>query len=127
MQTALGGESPVGIWKTIDDDGITEKSYVEIYRKEGLLYGKIVKLLKDPADTVCDKCTGAKKNKPLIGMEIITGLKQDGRYFSDGTIMDPENGKTYRCRLWREGNHLKVRGYLSLFFRTQTWLLVAQP
>lgn len=116
--------SILGVWKTIDDDGKTAKSYVEIYEKDGEFYGKIVKLLRKPSDELCDKCKGEKKNKPVLGMEIITGLTKHGSSYSGGEILDPENGKTYSCKIWREGDTLKVRGYIAFFFRTQTWQLV---
>ena len=64
-------QSPVGTWKTIDDETGEEKSYVEIYEEDGKLYGKIVRLLQVAEDTTCDKCTGDKKDQPLMGMQIL--------------------------------------------------------
>ncbi|MEJ2038375.1 MAG: DUF2147 domain-containing protein [Desulfosarcinaceae bacterium] len=120
-QGVYADDSVLGVWKTIDDDGKTAKSYVEIFEKDGAVYGKIVKLLQKPADELCDKCKGDKKDKPVLGMEIITGLSRHGSVYSGGQILDPENGKTYKCKIWREGDDLKVRGYVAFFFRTQTW------
>ena len=124
----MAEESPIGIWKTIDDDGKTAKSHVQIFEKEGLIYGRVIKLLRKSQDTLCDKCKGDKKDKPIVGMEIIWGLKKekDKNTYSGGSILDPDNGKTYRCKIWREGDLLKVRGYLAFFFRTQTWHLVKE-
>ena len=46
-------------------------------------------------------------------------------WWESGSILDPDNGKTYRCkiRLTNGGKNLDVRGYvgISLFGRTQTW------
>lgn len=120
-QSVFGDDSILGVWKTIDDDGKTAESYVEIYEREGKVFGKVVKLLQKPADQLCDKCKGDQKDKPVIGMEIITGLSKNGSAYSNGKILDPENGKVYDCKIWREGETLKVRGYLAFFFRTQTW------
>lgn len=120
-QSVFANDSILGVWKTIDDDGKTAMSHVEIYEREGKVFGKIVKLLKDPPDVLCDKCTGEKKDKPVLGMEIITGLSKDGSAYEGGRILDPDNGKTYNCKIWREGGTLKVRGYVAFFFRTQTW------
>jgi uncharacterized protein (DUF2147 family) len=120
-QSVLADDSILGVWKTIDDDGKTAMSHVEIYEREGKVFGKIVKLLQDPPDSLCDKCTGNKKDKPVLGMEIIDGLSKDGLAYSGGKILDPDNGKTYTCKIWREGDTLKVRGYVAFFFRTQTW------
>lgn len=123
-QNLFADDSILGVWKTIDDDGKTAKSFVEIYAREGKVFGKIVKLLQDPPDQLCDQCKGDKKDKPVLGMEIITGLSKKGSSYSGGKILDPENGKTYDCKIWREGDALRVRGYVAFFFRTQTWQLV---
>ncbi|MBW7858892.1 MAG: DUF2147 domain-containing protein [Leptonema sp. (in: Bacteria)] len=122
--TSLMAQSPVGVWKTIDDETGEAKSYVNIYESNGVLYGNIQKLLS-PADQgkLCDKCPGASKNKPMEGLLIIWGLKKDGNEWTGGQIMDPKNGKVYSCKMHIEGNKLIVRGFLgfSLIGRSQTW------
>lgn len=113
-----------GKWKTIDDETGQAKSIVEIFKKsDGKYYAKINQLLQKPANNNCVKCTDDRKNKPLIGLEIIRGLKKEGKEFTGGTITDPKTGKTYKCTITRDGNKLNVRGYvgLSLIGRTQTW------
>lgn len=117
---AAHSQAPVGMWQTIDDATSKPKSHVEIYEKDGKLYGRIVKLLERP-DARCEKCTGADYNKPLVGMTILRDMVLDGDSWSGGKIFDPESGKTYRCKLWFDGTKLKVRGYLGPLFRTQTW------
>jgi uncharacterized protein (DUF2147 family) len=116
----------VGKWKTIDDSSGEERSVVEIYEKDGKVYGKIIKLFRKPGedpDPICDECDHEdnRYKKKIIGMEIIAGMKRNGNEYDDGEILDPENGKIYRCKLWIEENTLKVRGYWGPFFRTQTW------
>ena len=124
----LRAQSPaVGVWKTIDDETGEAKSHVEIYEEEGKLYGKVVKLLESPEDTVCEKCPGDKKGQPLIGLVVMWDMNQYKDYWSYGEIMDPENGKTYNCSIWlQDGNTLKVRGYIGLSFlgRNQFWYRV---
>ncbi|MBW8359564.1 MAG: DUF2147 domain-containing protein [Weeksellaceae bacterium] len=113
-----------GKWKTIDDETGKPKSIVEITKNsKGQYVGKIVQLLAKPENNTCIKCTDDRKNKPLIGLEIIRGLKKEGKEFSGGTITDPKTGKTYKCNIKREGDKLNVRGYVgfSLIGRTQTW------
>lgn len=118
-----------GKWKTIDDETDEAKSIVEIYQQNGKLYGKIVKLFRkadeDP-DPVCSACEGAKNGKKIRGMVIIEGLskEKDGDAWSGGTILDPAKGKVYKCKIWLEKGQLKVRGYVGIFFRTQTWLAI---
>ncbi len=126
---ALNGQSIVGKWKTIDDETNKSKSVVEIYEKAGKYYGRIVKLFRETGedpDPLCEACTGSKKNQKVIGLEIISGLyfDKDEMEFKGGEILDPENGKTYDCKIWIEDGKLKVRGYLYFLYRTQTWLPV---
>ncbi|WP_312075567.1 DUF2147 domain-containing protein [Chryseobacterium sp.] len=113
-----------GKWKTIDDETKQPKSIVEIYKKsDGKYYGKIVQLLAKPANANCVACKDDRKNKPLVGLEIIRGLEKDDEEFTDGTITDPKSGKTYKCTITKSGDKLNVRGYVgvSLLGRTQTW------
>ncbi|WP_374461970.1 DUF2147 domain-containing protein [Chryseobacterium taeanense] len=112
-----------GKWKTIDDETKQAKSIVEIYKKGDQYYGKVSQLLIKPANPNCVDCKDDRKNKPILGMEIIRGLKKDGDEFTGGTITDPKTGKTYKCTIKKDGDNLNVRGYLgfSLLGRTQTW------
>jgi uncharacterized protein (DUF2147 family) len=124
--TAFAQASPVGLWKTIDDETKQEKSLVRIVETGGVLTGKIEKLL-DPAkqDSKCDKCEGARKDQPISGMTIIEGVKKhpDDPYWDGGTILDPNNGKTYKVRLTPKdgGKTLEVRGFIAFLYRNQTW------
>lgn len=125
---ALAQSTPVGVWKTIDDDGKTEKSLVRITDSGGVLTGKVEKIF-DPAkqNEVCDKCTDERKDKPVLGMTIIRDAKKgDDDTWTGGDILDPNNGKVYRLRLKPEdgGKKLEVRGYLGPFFRNQHWIRV---
>jgi|SRR5690554_2764258 len=119
-------QSPVGIWKTIDDKTGKEKSYVRIYEtKSGKLQGEVTKILTPGRENAkCEKCDGEKKDKPIKGMVILWGLEKDGNEWSGGQILDPNSGKQYKCSMKMNGNDiLEVRGYLgiSLLGRTQTW------
>ncbi|WP_417430127.1 DUF2147 domain-containing protein [Halpernia sp.] len=116
-----------GKWKTIDDETGKAKSIVEIYKKaDGKYYGKVSQLLIKPENNNCVNCKDDRKNKPILGLEIIRGLSKDGNDFDGGTITDPKNGKTYKCTISRDGDKLNVRGYIgfSLLGRTQTWMKV---
>ena len=127
--TAFAQATPVGLWKTIDDETKQERSFVRITEADGVLGGKIEKLL-DPTkqDAKCDKCTDARKDKPVIGMAIIEGVKKnaDEAHWDGGSILDPNNGKTYKVRLTPKdgGKALEVRGFIGPFFRNQIWVRV---
>jgi uncharacterized protein (DUF2147 family) len=121
--------TPVGKWKTIDDASGKPKSIVAIWEEGGKLYGKVDKLLDpkpDDPNPVCKKCDGELKDKPIMGLRILWDLHKDGEKWSGGKIMDPDNGKTYRCNvtLTEGGKKLLVRGFIgmALLGRTQTWL-----
>nr|WP_294932797.1 DUF2147 domain-containing protein [uncultured Flavobacterium sp.] len=121
-------QSVIGKWKTIDDETGEAKSIVEIYEKSGKIYGKVVDILRaDHKKDVCSKCEGTEKNKPIIGMIIISGLKKDGTEYSGGTILDPTSGKKYKCYITLDSaDKLKLRGYvgISIMGRTQYWTRV---
>ena len=124
---ALAQTSIIGKWKSVDDNTGDPRSIVEISEREGKIYGKIIKLFPKPEedpDPVCDKCSpeDPRFNKKIIGMEIIKEMSHDDDEYSGGSILDPEVGKVYRCKVWLEAGKLKVRGYLGPFYRTQTWL-----
>ena len=126
---AADNASPVGLWRTIDDVSGKEKSLVRIVDVHGEYRGTIEKLFREPNEDpnpLCDKCSGDKKDKPVIGMMIITGMRADGEVFAGGSILDPKNGKVYKSKMWLEeqGKKLHVRGFIgmSLLGRTQVWL-----
>lgn len=124
----LRSQTVLGMWKTVDDRDGVEKSYVEVYESDGKVYGKVTKLLKEPADKVCDKCKGERKDKPLMGMVVIEGLSKIKDYYGNGRIYDPVSGNDYGCSIWLEKdkpNELRVRGkHWSGIYRTQTWYRV---
>ncbi|MDP2165793.1 MAG: DUF2147 domain-containing protein [Hydrogenophaga sp.] len=122
--------TPVGVWHSIDDKTKEIKSEIVIADNGGVLSGKVAKLLRKDAkqDAVCDLCTDDRKDKPVLGMEIIRGAKKaEGRdVWEGGKILDPENGKAYTLRLTpiEGGKKLEVRGSVFGIGRTQTWVRV---
>lgn len=121
--------SPVGLWKNIDDETGKPKALIRITESNGELKGKIEKLFKNPNEDQnpkCDKCEGAQKDQPVLGMTILSGMKRDGDEFNGGNILDPNNGKVYRSKLSLAdgGKKLNVRGYIGIpmLGRSQIWL-----
>lgn len=125
---AMAQMTPVGNWHTIDDETKEIKSEVQIVDNGGVLTGKVTKLLRKGAkqDAVCDKCSDDRKDKPVLGLEIVRGAKKadDKEVWEDGKILDPEKGATYSLRLTpiEGGKKLQVRGSLFGIGRTQTWV-----
>jgi uncharacterized protein (DUF2147 family) len=117
-----------GKWKTVDDETGMENGIVEIYEKAGKVYGRIIEILeKEKKHFKCEMCEGEDKNKPVLGLVIIKGLKRKGDFYEGGKVTDPKNGKSYHCKMNLEGkDKLIVRGYIgiSLFGRSQTWFRI---
>lgn len=125
--TAFAKASPVGRWQTIDDETGKVKSIVEVSENaNGKLQGKVVEVLHSTRgpNPVCDKCSGANKDKPVEGMTILWGLSSDGNAWSGGTILDPKNGKTYKAKaeLLDGGAKLGVSGCIAFICRQQVWV-----
>ena len=119
-------QDPIGKWQTIDDETGEAKSIVEIYEKDGKLFGKVVDLLTDSGEDnpLCEECPekDPRYNQPILGMDIIKDLEKKGEEWEDGTVLDPEKGKVYDCKIWlADPQTLKLRGYVAFFYRTQTW------
>jgi uncharacterized protein (DUF2147 family) len=121
--------SPVGLWKNIDDVSGKPKALIRIAESNGVLQGKIEQLFRAPGEDQnpkCEKCDDARKNQPIVGMVIMNGLKKDGDEYAGGEILDPDNGKVYRSKmhLTDGGKKLSVRGYIGvpMLGRSQVWL-----
>ncbi|WP_373990544.1 DUF2147 domain-containing protein [Duganella sp. BuS-21] len=121
--------SPTGLWKNIDDETGKPKALIRITESNGVLTGQIEKIFRDANEDQnpkCDKCEGARKDQPIVGMTILSGLKKDGEEYAGGEILDPNNGKVYKSklRLADGGKKLNVRGYIGvpMLGRSQTWV-----
>ena len=122
---AMAQMTPVGLWKTIDDSDGTAKSEIRIVENAGVVSGKIEKILDPKAkqDDKCVECKDERKDQPILGMEILRGLKKaDGKDVWEGG----NNGKVYRATVTpiEGGTKLQMRGYIGFFYRTQTWIRV---
>ena len=120
-------QSVFGKWKSIDDETGEAKSIVEIYPSGEKLEGKIISLINPPPDDpdpVCVECPKDDRRymEKVIGMVIIQDMTPDGDEFAGGTVLKPDEGRIYKCRIWLDDDELKVRGYWGPFYRTQTWI-----
>jgi uncharacterized protein (DUF2147 family) len=118
----------VGLWEQVDDQTGRTQSWFKITERNGVYEGTVVKLFLLPGEDpnpICDKCEGAEKNAPVVGLKIIRGMQRNGNSYENGTILDPRDGSVYRAvmRLRPDGQKLEVRGYLgiSLFGQSQVW------
>lgn len=116
-------DAVVGKWET--EGG---KSHVEI-RKSGSQYvGKIV-WLKEPnrdGKPKTDRQNPEKslQGRPILGLQVLSGFAFKGGEWVDGKIYNPEDGKTYSCKMsLKDKNTLQVRGYVfnPALGKTQVW------
>ncbi len=120
--------SPVGLWKTIDDNSGKPGGLIRIAMIDGQYQGKIEKIFTESGEDPnprCVKCDGARQNQPVIGMKFMWGLTKQGDEYEGGEILDPKTGRIYRAKMWLadEGRKLNVRGFVgfSLLGRSQVW------
>jgi uncharacterized protein (DUF2147 family) len=121
--------SPVGLWKAIDDKSGRPSALIRITDNGGELQGKIEKLYREPNEDQnpkCVLCKDARKDQPIVGMTIVSGLRKHGDEYTDGAILDPKDGDVYKSKatLRDGGQKLEVRGYVGvpMFGRSQVWL-----
>ena len=128
-----------GYWKSIDDRTGEQLSIVEIKKKPDNTYtGTIVYRYPVPGGgsvlTNCVKCPEPFKNKPILGLQIASGLREDPKnpnHFIDGKILEPKTGNFYKgkAQLSADGKRLRMRGYMgvSALGRTVVWLRTDSP
>lgn len=117
--------SPEGLWATFDDRSGARRSLIRMAVEDGHLSGTIIRIYRRPdeaSDPTCTRCEGPRRGARVVGMVIVWGHRARGSRWSDGRILDPENGKEYASSVWLEGPAtLRVRGRWGPFYRTQTW------
>lgn len=116
-----------GLWEQSDDKGVVGAWFL-FEEKDGLYFGRLVKMFKKPGEKlveICTKCTGDQKNAKMLGLTIVKGMKRDALSYREGSILDPRDGSVYHAQmdLSEDGKQLSVRGYLGLpiFGQTQVW------
>ncbi|WP_299048714.1 DUF2147 domain-containing protein [uncultured Polaribacter sp.] len=125
LTISINSQTIFGKWLSTNDDTGEIDSVIEMYEKDGKAYAKVIEI-KDPnrQTAICEKCEGTNKNKPILGLEILTGLEKDDDEWSGGEILDPRNGNVYKCYIKLvKPNKLKLRGFIgfSLLGKTKYW------
>ena len=128
----VNAASPVGLWQSIDDATGKPRAEIRITEAAGVITGRIERsLLPTPPGAVllCTLCPDERKDKPLIGLEIIRQMKpaSDTQTWEGGNILDPDNGKIFKAQLKLQdgAKRLQVRGFIGPFFRSQTWIRIS--
>ena len=121
------GQTVLGTWYAPHDKKDKKGGLISVYQgKNGKYFAKVIDMF-DPEERkkICSKCTDWRKNKPILGIVLITdlSLSADKRSGYGGKILDTRTGKIYKCKVWLEGNDvLKIRGYWGVFYGTRTWV-----
>ena len=113
---AIYSQDIKGKWITEAGD-----AQVEIYESNGKWNGKIVWLQKGPDTKDTHNSDEKLRSRKLMGVNILSGLTKKKEKWEGGRIYNPKNGKDYKCSMWLDGDKLKVRGHLGIFYETQTW------
>jgi uncharacterized protein (DUF2147 family) len=125
QQLSPAQQAAIGHWQVINDEG-KPNGRLETYLIDGKLYGKVTQLRPGSTPgTLCVKCPGDLKNQPVLGMVVLRNFQPQDDIWAGGTIVDPDNGKEYKGKIWTVGNNkLHLRGFVgfSLLGRTQTWI-----
>ena len=125
LTSSLSAQTIFGKWNSFDEETNEKESVIEVYEKDGKAYARILEILNpERKNATCFKCKGKRKDQPILGMDILTGLEKDEEEWSGGKILDPKNGKEYKCYIkLLDKNTLKLRGYIgiSLIGRTAIW------
>jgi uncharacterized protein (DUF2147 family) len=121
--------TPAGLWQTISDRTGEPAGLVRVVEVDGEYIGTVVAVFSPPRpdpNPLCKLCEGDLKDKPVVGMTILRGVRRSEDGYSTGRILDPDEGQVYKCRiaLLDEGRKLEVRGYIGipLLGRSQTWV-----
>ena len=120
-------QSPVGLWKTVDEKNGRSKGQIEFFEKDGMLFGKVVKLNNDTLNHICTACPGERKGQRMLGMVLMENLKYKNGYWQGGRVLSPKQGKWFDLKVWFEQgnpNVLVLRAYWGWLYRTQKWVRV---
>ena len=131
FSTQIFAQDISGLWHSIDDKTGTSKAILEIRKdKNNAFIAKIIKITPRPGYTpkeTCVNCPAPYTNKPILGLDVLTGLQFDRQnQYKGGKILDPLTGKIYSmsAKLSPNGKRLQMRGYIgvSAIGRRQTWI-----
>ena len=124
LSFSMSSQTIFGKWKTVDVESGEDKSIVEIYKKDGKVFGKIIDILNGDKDAVCNKCEGKNKNKKILGFDLIKNLTKSGVFYRNGSIIDLKKGSKYKCRLSLDSakpDVLEVRSYIAFMYESEYW------
>lgn len=125
LSITINAQTIFGKWNSTNEETGNIDSIIEVYEKDGKAFAKVIEIKGSTRkNAVCEKCEDENKNKPILGLNILTGLEENEDEWSGGNILDPRNGKIYNCYIKLiKPNKLKIRGYigLALFGKTAYW------
>jgi uncharacterized protein (DUF2147 family) len=125
LSITTNAQTIFGKWNSTNEETGNIDSIIEVYEKDGKAFAKVIEIKGSARkNAVCEKCEDENRNKPILGLNILTGLEKNDDEWSGGNILDPRNGRIYNCYIKLiKPNKLKIRGYigLALFGKTAYW------
>jgi|TARA_B110000046_G_C13022721_1_gene412098 uncharacterized protein (DUF2147 family) len=125
LSITINAQTIFGKWNSTNEETGNIDSIIEVYEKDGKAFAKVIEIKGSARkNAVCEKCEDENRNKPILGLNILTGLEKNDDEWSGGNILDPRNGRIYNCYIKLiKPNKLKIRGYigLALFGKTAYW------
>jgi uncharacterized protein (DUF2147 family) len=125
LSITINAQTIFGKWNSTNEETGNIDSIIEVYEKDGKAFAKVIEIKGSARkNAVCEKCEDENRNKPILGLNILTGLEKNKDEWSGGNILDPRNGRIYNCYIKLiKPNKLKIRGYigLALFGKTAYW------
>lgn len=114
----------IGIW--VPAKGTSQ---VRIYKaSNGKYYGKVEWKKEDKDELDVNNPDKSLRNQKILGSVILKDFvyNPDKKQWVDGTVYDPDNGKTYDCYMWFEGdkNKMTLKGYvleMKFIGRSEVW------
>jgi uncharacterized protein (DUF2147 family) len=117
--------SPVGLWKTFNDDN-QATGLVRITDSGGVLSGKVEKILIGDPAAKCTQCPAddPRKDQPIVGMTVLKDMKKEGDLYSGGTILKAGDGTIAKAeiRVVDGGQKIEMKGRVGIFSKTVTWI-----
>jgi uncharacterized protein (DUF2147 family) len=125
LSITINAQTIFGKWNSTNEETGNIDSIIEVYEKNPKAFAKVIEIKGSTRkNAVCEKCEDENKDKPILGLNILTGLQENEDEWSGGNILDPRNGRIYNCYIKLiKPNKLKIRGYmgLALFGKTAYW------
>lgn len=121
----MNAQTVFGKWNSRDEKTGEIDSVVEIYEIDGKVFAKIIDITNPKLKgALCVECKGSKKDKPVLGLNVLYKLTKKRNKWIGGYGLDPRKGNYFNVYIKLvKPNKLKIRGYavFPIFGKTVYW------